>query len=424
MTFTSDPRERVNQTVSAISREPRSVLAMLLSENGYQSRAELKGRFASVTSDVWPCLDSGYVGDQISAYMDKPGFTTSRSYTIGELEGTEYRLTEAGRKYLQPAAALALEEASRLGIPFYSIFENSAVKRFRLLEQLLRHKERRILDLERALKVKSSNIHLLIDPLQALGFVESESTLERRHGWSPYIRKKDGISIDEVETVANCPGITRAVAKYFEQPGTESDHGKIQKYLHSLGYRTAMPTISSILSGLAEKNYLRRVRKYGRGRHNSSVRLAKDEAKRNFVRRVVETINGGMEDGPELGYMQGLRDRYLSDSDLIKHRATLGVKMYMEVSPQISPKDLPHYRKVITDYLKTSGRATRRDIARKLGVTAVSYLARLVSSGDLKIGSFEQPNGRSNTYYSVELPALPAKTGRDYPLALPAPCSL
>jgi hypothetical protein len=138
----------------------------------------------------------------------------------------------------------------------------------------------------------------------------------------------------------------------------------------------------------------------------------------------VETINGGMEDGPELGYMQGLRDRYLSDSDLIKHRATLGVKMYMEVSPQISPKDLPHYRKVITDYLKTSGRATRRDIARKLGVTAVSYLARLVSSGDLKIGSFEQPNGRSNTYYSVELPALPAKTGRDYPLALPAPCSL
>ena len=264
--FPSDPEARFEAVFSAIGNSEAKCLTLLCLEQSVQTGWELHRRFLEASRRVWKtnrklqanyCLKTlvpiGLVAEVDSLYDGVA------EYVVG------FRLTEAGRKYGQPAAVFLLEKSKDLPYSLNKIFGQTArgrgetrsvLNRAAILSSLAKNpREQRTVDIAGELGLEPTIVGSHLEHLSCLGLVDYQSVSTEEKGYASYelLKRADFSRVKSVRTLQN---LTREVYRLLLELKA-ADAGQLAEILKSQFPKSKIATlkseISRVLSGLSRQ---------------------------------------------------------------------------------------------------------------------------------------------------------------------------
>lgn len=367
--FPDDLEERLAVVANAVNTELKSVTLLHLDDVPREGK-EIKARVRESVGRGYLPLAANIFGEYCNTLNDI-ALVAKESVVRddGEIQHIAYSLTEAGKRYGQPIAELALRWAVDNNLSIFQVLGSTLTpskksrapyNRIKILESLQEGRLREV-DLVNIVNLSYNSVLSHFISLQKIGFVKFDSTGAKIKDKFNYQWNSDK-ALEILEPVSGRKGLVRKVAKYMfghqDKEFSSRELGEVLKY-------KSLEDISTVLNVLEKRGLIRRG-EWKRGEIESKVYLL--ESGRRFLDEFVF---------PTREFLLELRGAGASVSGEEQRR---GIDLYREVSPTINKKSLDKRVLQLKNYLRQHSNSTSREISQafELSMPRVLYIIRLV----------------------------------------------
>ncbi|MBS3073612.1 hypothetical protein J4465_02360 [Candidatus Pacearchaeota archaeon] len=295
-----------------------------------------------------------------------------------------YSITEAGKKYGQPIAALTLDYVVKNNISMFSILgsantngkTNSPLNRVKILKKA---NEGTFRDSDLSQEVNwgiSSNIsknHLI--PLSKIDFIKTESCGELNGPLTTYfwIPGKDPEKVKVIDGYLTKARIIAAKIKEIET----SDNFKLAETVN-----LRPQEIKKILNGLEKQGFIKSKGRWTDERKSENVLLIKGK---KFLDEYVSRVENCLADGPVLGELTEFYNylKNTNDGQLMKDYLNKSTQLYIEASPHLNYRSSLKVQEEIIKCLKANPNGLRYNrLSENVSLRHVTFpLRELISAG-------------------------------------------
>lgn len=396
--FPEDLEGRLNAVLNVVNTELKSVTLLHLDDVPREA-TEIKARIRETVGEDCYLPQRHVFGDYCHQTLFPIGTVAEETITREGVEtfSVGYSLTEAGKRFGRPVAALALQFVTENGMSLYEVSGStqsngktrSPLNRVKILK-LLNEGNLNITNLANKISLGLVGISEHLKSLAEIGFIEYNSVGEMQKG-------KGAIKYQYVENTENKNRVVQPTAGYSiltvrafnllkeRKRITLPKAGKFLNYPH-------MSTISKIYSDLVRQGFAVREEDFVGGEKLSEVKLLDKTEQFLLLEQKIEEILS------EKISEQEAEQIYLD----ILNRADFGgmcqiaIEAYKKVSPGINRKSAEERTDEIMTLLRGHPGMRASEILKEFGTREISaYLTPLVKSGLLR----KEKKGRETRYY-------------------------
>lgn len=363
MEFPKDLEGRLNAIVGGVVNSELKSATLLALDDVPADAEEIKARVREIAGEGYLPRSTAFGSYCHNSFF--PIGLVARESVIrdeGGFEGIGYSLTDAGKKYGVPIAEFSLDWAVRNNWSLYEILGSTAspgksrapMNTIKILETLA-NKERnlRCTDLAEAIDLDNAGVQRTVERLQKAGLVKFESVGALAKGKKAVYEWTGDVGVEDVESVKHLPTLTREVAELVAKKG-QGEYSALAKEMKKYPV-----SVSGVLSGLERQGAVKRV-KFSRYVKSEVYLLDKGKG---FIEDYVAPVKEFLSD-------VGVLDAGVGGEDIRR-----GIELYRVVSPNINQKDTSDRVTQVRSYLGGNPRATTREIAEGIGVTATRVRA-------------------------------------------------
>ncbi len=398
--FPRNLEDRLAAVANAINTELKSAVMINLDDVPYEA-SEIRAR----------------IRESVGRGLYLPGTKTFRTYChntlvpIGcvveesirretiESVSLGHRLSEAGKRYGRPIAALALQYAAKKGMSLFQILGSTHSKgerrvpfnRIRILEYLDKRRDvsNRKVDLMHETGLGGQNILFALRDLSKIGFVEYDSAGEFLGGKSVIVYHwVQGNKIENVKMVESSRTLTKEAAQLLKESESITSIEAAQRL------NNYSNLLSCIYSGLVRQGFAKREKDFIGRQKLSDVRI-KDEA--NDFLQLLGRMKEILLDRLSEQDCQSIYDDFIHGRDYQEILCS-ALACYVKISRHIHYKPCNDAINEIVRLLKDNPGMRPSEMTECLGFKHISYFSGLVGKGTLR----KERNGKEVKYFVAE----------------------
>lgn len=384
-----DLERRLSNVLCVVNSELKA-LTLLGLDDGFCGRAEIVSRVKEFVGRGFPLVSARTFEQYCSESLVPFGVA------VGD-EDMGFALSDDGKEYGRNIAAFSLKYAADNGFSLFSVLggtsshgtSRSPDNRVAILKSI-GEGSLRIVDLERNIGLRNYAVKKHCEKLQRLGFLGFDSCGTPGNRTFGYVvsPERDIRRAERFGKYTNLSGLViDAVAK--------TGKANRQELSQQLGY--SVVSVSYVLAELERRGFLVR-EGWEAGRRMSDVSLL--EPGREFLGEYMDRVENALQDGPSLGEMKEIRERFIADETWSRETARKAVGLYREVSSMMNARPMEVTNEIVVRFVGAHKGVRSSVILRALGLpnNYTKYLTPLVNSGRLRK---VDEGGRCVRYFSV-----------------------
>ncbi len=368
-------------------REPKEVRSLVKSTIGRSIRIPQESTFNSYLLKVLFPIGAVAKQEVIREYPDM--------VVVG------YRLTQAGRIYGRPFAALSLEYAVDNNISMNSILgptqssgrSRSPVNRTKILARLNQNGETSLIDIEENLDIPVQSALNHLKALQKIGFVDWSSCGELL-GQTEFVYQWAGGDLGTLEPIYGTRQLPSRICEVLKEIG-EADALTLLEKLRCEDYDSRR-SISMMLPGLEEQGFLKRKKWRGSRSdpYKSEVRLSPPGQK--FIKEFYERLVDGLNNGDSLTDSEKLYSGFQSDGQKLQEYSRTAVELYRATTKNMDKRPIRETQDEIMAFIRDHPGMRPSELTRAFDRKLDRYFHPMVKSGEIRV----EKEGKISRYYA------------------------